>query len=193
MQKDLTEEKQRQIMNDFKDNPEVFSEIYEFYFDRILKYLARRTSDAELAYDLTADTFMKALRTFHRFSWKGISIKVWLYRIATNTLRDHYRRKDRQPIYVAEIYENAGTATSIKEELEAIDKNLYGDPKLKRLQRSIEKLNPKYQKVLTLYYYTGLSHEEISGVMGRSRGAVKAMMHRAMTLLRAEMKSNTPQ
>src|SRR5690606_976332 len=87
------EEEQKQIIAEFKSNPDVFSEVYDFYYERILKYLAKRTMSSDTAYDLTAETFLKAYQNFHKFEWKGFSIKVWLYRIAINSLKNYRRKK----------------------------------------------------------------------------------------------------
>ena len=75
---DLSPAVQQQIIEDFKTDTEAFEQVYNFYYERILRYLLKRTMSAETAYDLTADTFIKAFESFHKFKWTGVSIKVWL-------------------------------------------------------------------------------------------------------------------
>jgi RNA polymerase sigma-70 factor (ECF subfamily) len=187
MTKDLPIEVQKDIIEEFPQNPEVFSQVYEFYYEPILKYLVKRTMSSEAAYDITSDTFLKAYNTFHKFKWRGISIKVWVYRIATNALKDHYRSKPKQLVLVENMDENPHLVTTMNEELEAMDKALFGDEELSKLHAAIEKLSPKYQNLIGLYYFTGLSQREIAQTIKRSESAVKAMMHRAMTQLKSEM------
>ena len=64
---DLSPKVQQEILEAFKKDPNEFEKIYNYYYERILKYLLKRTNSAEAAYDITADTFMKAFESFHKF------------------------------------------------------------------------------------------------------------------------------
>jgi len=187
--KDLSSEVQQQILQEFKTNNQVFSKVYEFYYEMILRYLLKRTMSAEVAYDLTADTFMKAFETFHKFKWTGISVKVWLYRIAINSLKN-YRRKPRTTVLTEEMENCEELAHEVKGELEALDKTLYGDADLSRLSDAVAALNPDYQNVISLYYFSEMSQEDIGKTINRSLSAVKSMMHRAMENLRQLLSPN---
>jgi len=118
---DLSPKVQQEILKEFKHNKDVFEKVYNFYYERILKYLLKRTISAESAYDLTAETFMKAFDNFHKFKWTGVSIKVWLYRIAINQLKN-YRRKPKSTVLTQEMEGLEQMRTEVKEELEEIDK-----------------------------------------------------------------------
>ena len=187
--KDLSSEVQQQILQEFKTNNQVFSKVYEFYYEMILRYLLKRTMSAEVAYDLTADTFMKAFETFHKFKWTGISVKVWLYRIAINSLKN-YRRKPRTTVLTEEMENCEELAHEVKGELEALDKTLYGDADLSRLSDAVAALNPDYQNVISLYYFSEMTQEDIGKTINRSVSAVKSMMHRAMENLRQLLSPN---
>jgi len=188
--KDLKPEVQRQILEEFKTNKDVFEKVYDFYYERILKYLLKRTASAESAYDLTAETFMKAFESFHKFKWTGVSFKVWLYRIAINQLKNH-RRKPQNTVLTEAMEGMEQMRTEAKEELEELDKTLFGDEDLTKLSDAIATLNPKYQNVVSLHYFEGMSHEEIAGVINRSKSAVKSMMHRALENLRQLLAPNS--
>lgn len=181
---DLPASIQREIIEDFRTAPDVFEKVYNHYYEMIFRYLSKRCMSSSIAYDITADTFLKAFNSFHKFKWKGISIKVWIYRIATNELKNHYRKPK---IDFIDDVENMQLATGAKQELNEIDDSLLNDQKLHELNSAIAALNPKYQKLLSLYYFTGLSQAEIAEVMGRSVSGVKSMMHRAISQLRKKM------
>jgi len=187
---DLSHEVQQEIIEDFKTDKEAFEKVYNFYYERILKYLLKRTASAEAAYDLTADTFIKAFESFHKFKWTGVSIKVWLYRIAINALKNH-RRKPHSIVLTAEMEGMEILATNAKEELEHLDKAMHGDEDLTKLSDAVATLNPKYQNVVSLHYFEGLSHREIAQTIKRSESAVKSMMHRALTNLRQLLATDT--
>ena len=180
---DLSPQEQQEIIEAFKEDPKVFEKIYEFYYEMILRYLAKRSMSSELAYDLTADTFIKAYESFHKFKYRDISIKAWLYRIAINTLKNSYRRPPASAL--EEIAEdNPHLITNIKEELENLDEALFGDERFRQLSDAVATLNSDYQNVLSLYYFSEMSQEDIGKTINRSTSAVKSMMHRAMENLR---------
>lgn len=188
-QTDLTPKVQQEIIEEFKQDPNAFEKIYNFYYERILKYLLKRTASAEAAYDLTADTFIKAFESFHKFKWTGVSVKVWLYRIAINSLKN-YRRKPQSQVLTAEMEGMEILATNAKEELEELDKAMHGDEDLGKLSDAIATLNPKYQNIVSLHYFEGMSHREIAQTIKRTESAVKSMMHRALTNLRQLLATN---
>lgn len=187
---DLSPKVQEEIIEAFKADPNAFEQVYNFYYERILKYLLKRTASAEAAYDLTADTFMKAFESFHKFKWTGVSIKVWLYRIAINSLKN-YRRKPQSTVLTEEMEGMEIMATSAKEEIAELDKLMHGDEDLTKLSDAVATLNPKYQNIVSLHYFEGLSHREIAQTIKRSESAVKSMMHRALTNLRQLLPSNS--
>lgn len=182
---DLSETEQQRIIADFKENKEIFAEIYDFYFDQIIRYLAKRAMSCEVAYDLTAETFIKAFESFHKFKWSGISIKVWLYRIAINALKNHRRKPE-----LLKLEENHQEISDVKEELNALDKAMFGDDELAQLSDAIATLNSKYQNIVSLYYFSEMSQNDIAFVTGKSVSSVKAMLHRAIENLRQVLSPN---
>jgi RNA polymerase sigma-70 factor (ECF subfamily) len=189
MSQDLPSEVQQQILVDFKDNPQAFEKIYEFYYEMILKYLVKRTLSSEVAYDLTADTFIKAFESLHKFKWTGVSIKVWLYRIAINALKNNRRNPVSTALEdVPEGHEKL--SIDAREELKELDKKLFGDEELTKLSDAMATLKPAHQNILSLYYFTGMSQKEIAESTDSSESAVKAVMHRAMTNLRDLLSPN---
>ncbi len=188
-EKDLSPEVQQQIMNDFKEAKEAFARVYDFYFEMILRYLLKRTFSSEIAYDLTSETFIKAFENFQKFKWTGVSIKVWLYRIAINALKN-YRRKPETSLLTEEFEGKAELIADVKEELKELDKTLFGDDELSKLSDAIGTLNSDYQNIISLYYFSNMSQEDIGKTINRSTGAIKSMMHRAIENLRQILSPN---
>src|SRR5665647_1408579 len=83
------------LIDKIKKTPEAFSELFKLYYQPIFGYIIRRTGDFDDAADIAADTFLKAFRHIHNFRYSGISVKVWLYRIATNEINLYFRNKLR--------------------------------------------------------------------------------------------------
>ncbi len=187
--KDLPVETQQEIILSFKENKEVFSQVYDHYYEMILKYIAKRTINSEIAYDLTAETFIKAFENFHKFNWTGISIKVWLYRIAINNLKN-FRRKPQYTPLTEKFEGHKDLVGDAREELKALDKALFGDEKLSKLSDAMATLNSDYQNIISLYYFSDMSQEEIGKTINRSTSAVKSMMHRAIENLKQLLSPN---
>ena len=85
-----------ELLNKIKNNSAYFAELFKLYYSPIFGYILRRTGDFDDTADIAADTFLKAFKHINNFSYKGISIKVWLYRIANNEVNLYIRQKKRQ-------------------------------------------------------------------------------------------------
>jgi RNA polymerase sigma factor (sigma-70 family) len=72
--------------------PAAFGVFYERYEERMLRYFLARVGDAEVAADLTAETFAAALAGAHRFRPRKGPAAAWLFGIARNTLAMSRRR-----------------------------------------------------------------------------------------------------
>ena len=78
-----------------------FRPIYEKYSDPLYRYFVRRTDNHELSVDLASYTFEKVLRKIHQFEWQGKPFGAWLFKVASNELRKHFRKK--KPVFVIEM------------------------------------------------------------------------------------------
>ncbi len=77
--------------DDISQRAIAFGDIYDAHYQPILRYCLRRIGDVEAAEDVTAETFMNALKAYDRYeSRSNIPISAWLYKIATNQLRMYY-------------------------------------------------------------------------------------------------------
>ena len=83
-----------------------FGELYDRYIDRIYKFIYLKTSDREIAEDITSDVFMKAMNSLSSLEVdkKDLNFKSWLYTIANNKVIDFYRTK-KQSSDIEECYD----------------------------------------------------------------------------------------
>jgi RNA polymerase sigma factor (sigma-70 family) len=72
--------------------PEAFGAFYRRHVTDVLTFFYRRTTDPQLAFDLTAETFARALESAASFRPMARPPGSWLYAIARNLLIDSYRR-----------------------------------------------------------------------------------------------------
>lgn len=163
-------------------DPRDFAPLYDLYAERIYRYAYRRVGTHHDAEDVTAQTFQQALQALPNYEWRGLPFGAWLFRIAGNIINRRGRTGGRE-IAVEDV-----TVFGVSEE--------YDDDPVERVTRDetagellelVQTLPPDQQRVLVLKFSHGLKNREIGELMGRSEGAVKQLVHRALVNLRARL------
>ncbi len=176
--------------------PEAFACLYRRYYQPVFNYLYRRTLDVNVAQDLTANTFFSALKSLPGFRWfRRASFSSWIYRIATNEVNMHYRRKARMPAVVSldalpdaeALLFHAGGETVLRKPAGDEEEPATGD--YRRLHAALLRLPSPYQTVFSLRFFAGKKISEIARITGRSEGTVKSQLHRGLEQLRQSLKS----
>ena len=140
-----------------------FTEIVEHYQLPISRYIQRLTGDTEMTKDLTQDTFIKAYRGILDTD-SEISLKAWLYRIATNTVLDHKRRKG--------LISFIPFTESSKNDTVNEYSSLSGDERL-AVQDTLLKIGHDRRACLVLHYVEGLKYREIADILGITEDGVR--------------------
>lgn len=160
------------------------------YRERIYAVVYNLTSNREDASDLAQDTFIKAFQSVHRFRGKS-SFFTWLYRIALNTTLTHLRKNKLRRFFSFEKMNEEDHSTGFIEQLVTesdSDKKALMNELQEKLNDAFQKLSLKHRTVITLYEIDGLSHKEISDIVGTSVGTVRSRLHYAKQFLQAELK-----
>ena len=162
-------------------------DLYQTYHAGILRYLQRFVSESQ-AEDLTQEAFVKASNGLKGFRDEA-SPKTWLYRIATNTLRDYLRSKGHRNDAVCDSIteqelERCGNSVQIETSIEgsAIRTEMNCC-----IQEFIHKLPENYSAVLVLSDLEGHSNKEIADTLELTPGDVKIRLHRARARLKVEL------
>jgi RNA polymerase sigma-70 factor (ECF subfamily) len=163
-----------------KHDPEAFGQIYDIYFPRIYSYIYRRVGDRSLAEDLTSDTFFRALKAIKTFEWRGMPFSAWLYRIAGNTVTDHFRSL-RESVPLEDQW-------GLQDQAEGPEAAALRSDRAEEVLRAVKTLSPDQQDVVLLRFQGDLRLKEIADIVGKSEGAVKALMFRALHTLRGRLK-----
>ena len=176
---------QRALVEQAKHDPEAFGALYELHYSAILDYFTRRTLNVGLSEELTSNVFFKALKGLTGFR-NQVPMRAWLYRIAANELRMHWRREKTRSKH----------ADGVRRAVE-IDRIACGEPGLvgrealeERLARhasllkALSRLPARFREALTLRFFEGLRYEEIAQVLKRKPGTVKSWVHRGLAKLR---------
>jgi RNA polymerase sigma-70 factor (ECF subfamily) len=175
-----------EFLNKIKDDPTLFSEIFKLYYIAIFGYILRRTGDFDETADIAAETFLKAFLNIRKFSFKGISIKVWLYRIAINELNQQYRQKQRRKILFDKVsFDNKELFNQyLTQDREEIEIELQKHEQFNSVLRILNTLPIKYQEVISLKYFEGKNNKEIAEILGLNKGTLKSLLSRGIEKLR---------
>jgi len=149
-----------------------FHTLFERYAARITAYFRRATGDAVVASDLAQTTFLHVHRARRDFDTSR-SFRPWLFAIASNVRREHWRRIQRKP----EAPLEAGPESSVPPQASTASDRL--------VRRAVEQLPDNQREVILLRWYSELSFPEIAQTLGIKTTAAKVRSHRAIKALRA--------
>ena len=123
---------------------------------------------------------MKALRSIPRYQDTGRPFTAWLYQISVNTINDRYR-SSRPTVDLGDMYDLASAGPGLEES--AIQQS-----EVREIWGHVESLPAPQRTALVLKFQEDMKISDIAAVMGKSEGAIKLLIHRGVTRLRAEMK-----
>ena len=174
-------EAERLLIDAAQRDRAAFAPLYERYVDQIFAYAHTLTRNREIAEDVTAATFAKALEDLPRFEWRGVPYSAWLYRVAANIVARRSRRPAPLELDGHEIAAG-GSPEAIFEQRE----------REQEVRGAVAELPPDQRQAVLLRFGGDLRNREIAEIMGRSEGAVKLLTFRAMTSLRRRLGAPMP-
>ena len=151
---------------------------YEEHGRAIYSYLRFQLGSADEADDLTAEVFLRAVRSADRFDPTRGTPRNWLFRIAQNALRDHGRRERRRRMVPLSAFRDLRTDAPSPEE------RLLREEEVGRLLGALAELPEADRELVSLRYGSGLSTAEVAEVLGVREPAVRTRLWRALGRLR---------
>jgi RNA polymerase sigma-70 factor (ECF subfamily) len=157
-----------------------FSELYRSHLRDVYSYLYYRVGNHHDAEDLTEQTFLQAYRHFERAQREsdGRPLRPWLIRIAHNLAANLYRDRSRRPQSRLDDDSPLATAHSTEELVSGRDE-------LARVLEGVKQLPDDRREALIMRFALGMDNREIARALGRSDGATKVLIHRAIRQLSA--------
>jgi RNA polymerase sigma-70 factor, ECF subfamily len=160
-----------------------FEELYRAHLRDVYSYAYYRVGNHHDAEDLTEQAFLQAYRHFERARREsnGRPLRPWLIRIAHNLASNYHRDRARRP----EAALDAVEPPSHPHDTEQI---VAGREELRLVMERLERLTDDRRDALIMRFALGMSNREIARALGRSDGATKVLLHRAIKQLEEEMK-----
>ena len=159
-----------------------FTELYKAHLRDVYSYSYYRVGNHHDAEDLTEQTFLQAYRHFERAQREseGRPLRPWLIRIAHNLAANYYRDRARKPqtsIQDAGVLSAPHTTETLVQDRD----------ELKRILDGVQQLPDDRREALIMRFALGMDNREIARALGRSDGATKVLIHRAIKQLQEEM------
>lgn len=166
-------------------DPRAFEPLYRKYVSQVYSFAVYEMRDHHRAEDVTEQVFMRALAALPRFHERGegeaSTFRVWLFRIARNILSNQRRRDRRRPEArldaVIELAAPDDPAASVADR-----------ETVAQAWRAIDRLPDDRRRALVLRFVDEMTTSEIAGVLGRSEGAVRVLIHRALRAVADELR-----
>jgi RNA polymerase sigma-70 factor (ECF subfamily) len=162
-----------------------FSELYRAHGRDVYSYSYYRVGNHHDAEDLTEQTFLQAYRHFERAQREsqGRPLRPWLIRIAHNLAANYYRDRSRRPQTTIDDADDLPTMQTTEGLVQDRDD-------LQRILRGVQRLPDDRREALIMRFALGMDNREIARALGRTDGATKVLLHRAIRQLEGIVKDD---
>ncbi len=174
-------DRDRALVEAARRDPRRFDALYRKYLAQVYSYAYYELGDHHEAEDATERTFLQALAALPRFEERAApadgegasTFRVWLFQIARNAVANQHRGRRRHPELPLEA------AAVIADPLDVEGRAAVRD-EARAAWAAVGRLPADRRRALVLRFVEEMSTAEIAGVLGRSEGAVRVLIHRAL-------------
>lgn len=154
-----------------------FSALYDEFSQRLYAFIRMKVSGTEQAEDILQEVFLKAWKGCKSLELKDLNFSAWLYKVASNTINDYYRKNYREPqtVSIDEAQEVAGQDDPANNAARGFEKLF--------VRETVEQLPPHFKEVVELRFFQDFSVAETAKIMGKNSVTVRVWQHRAMKQL----------
>jgi RNA polymerase sigma-70 factor, ECF subfamily len=155
-----------------------FEDLYRDHLRDVYSYAYYRVGNHHDAEDLTEQAFLQAYRHFERARREsnGRPLRPWLIRIAHNLASNYHRDRARRPTAALDAVEPPSHP-------HATERVVEGREELREVIDHLEELPDDRREALIMRFALGMSNREIARALGRTDGATKVLIHRAIKQL----------
>lgn len=155
-----------------------FEEIYKMYFKDVYLYIRRLSGDENIADEITADTFFKALRSMDKFRG-DCDIRVWLCQIAKNSYYT-YLKKNKKHESIEDVLYQVPDKSNFADEIANHDE-------ARLIKQILHKVDEPYKEVFMWRVYADMSFKEIGRIFSKSENWACVTYHRARKIIKERL------
>lgn len=170
---------ERDLVERAGTDPAAFGELYRRHSPDVYRFAYARLRNRADSEDVTADVFLRALRSVGRYQDRGRPFRNWLFQIGANAVQDHWRA--RRPVEDLDEHRDDLVGAAAVEDLVALV------DQVRRIGRAARSLPASQREAFALRLGHDLAVDDVARLMGRSPGAVKLLLHRAVRSVRAAL------
>ena len=160
-----------------------FERLYRSQVGSVTAYFARRSREPQTVADLTADTFLEAMRSFASFDPRRGDVRPWLFAIAPHVHAKHSERGTRERDAAAR---HGGRRVLDADETEELERRIDAARAGRELVARLSALPPLDREAIELVDVAELTPKEAAAVLGVSSGGLRVRLSRARARLRKE-------
>jgi len=161
------------ISQSLNENHQAYAELVNRYKDALYRHSFAIVRDEDVAEDITQDSFITAYYKLSQYN-PAYKFSTWLFKLATNKALNWLKKTARE--------------VAVDDELIARIARTQPNPaqsaEMTELHAAVDKLQPKYRAIISLYYWQGLTYSDIAATLNTPEGSIKGWMYRA----KAELK-----
>lgn len=173
-------------------DPARFDALYRKYLAQVYSYAHYELGNHHDAEDATARTFLLALTALPRFEERArpsdgqgaSTFRVWLFQIARNVVANARRARRRHPEAPLEAASSAADVFNVEAQASRRDE-------VASAWAAVRRLSDDRRRALVLRFVDEMSTAEIAGILGRSDGAVRVLIHRGLRAVARDLHSRS--
>jgi RNA polymerase sigma-70 factor, ECF subfamily len=157
---------------------EAYGKLYDYYVDRIYRFVYFKINSQEDAEDITSEVFLKAWEYINTTNKKIENFNALIYRVARNSVIDYYRNRkinvstdDEENLI--QIQDKVNVAENVDQVLDRTN-----------IEKLLSNLKETYRDVILLRFIEDYSIAEISEITGKSKANVRVLLHRGIQALK---------
>jgi RNA polymerase sigma-70 factor, ECF subfamily len=188
----------RSLVEAARRDPERFDALYRKYVAQVYGFAYYELGDHHAAEDATEQTFLRALVALPRFEERAVgrgrfaasgdasTFRVWLFRIARNVIANERRSARRHPATSLDAERTRSDADLAANDLPLDDLGARRDDAATAWS-AVARLSDDRRRAILLRFVDEMSTSEIAAILGRSEGAVRVLIHRALRALARDL------
>jgi RNA polymerase sigma-70 factor, ECF subfamily len=166
-------------------DPRKFGVLYEKYYRQIYLFVYKRAGDQDVAGDVTAQVFVKAMVNLPKYSYRGVPFSAWLYRIASNEVNQHFRNTKSDRTISLEKNNVDKVMGMVDEEKTSDLSELY----LEVMLETLHEMGPDEVEIIELRFFEDRPFSEVGYILGITENNAKVKVYRIVERLRKRLKA----
>jgi len=182
--------KNKQAFSKLKSHDkEAFIKVYDESVNDIYRFVYFKIGSKEEANDITSMVFLKTWNHIQNNTLEDSkTLRALLYKIARNTIIDHYRETGNK---ITASLDDEDNKIEVVDDSRNPQEKMDQEANLELIKSKLPLLKEEYREVIVMKFISDLTLEEISDISGKTRGNVRVLLHRALGALRELVEEDT--